>query len=290
MKMRFALVYRFVIGMLMSLPAAASAGPVQPVFSPSDFTPGAPIDNFYFPLVPGTVFRYEANVTEAHTGEMGFLHEDDIVTFDTKPIAGVSARTVRVRTFLDGVLIEDTFDYYAQDKPGNVWYLGEDTKEFEYDDKGNLIATDTSGTWHAGVNGAQPGFIMPKNPQIIGFTFFQENAPADEAIDQAENLSVTETVSVPAGDFSNVLKTLESSPLEPGVLENKLYAPGIGNVLILENLSPTGEPLNRIPLVSVGATAIPLPPGAYPGLATIGLLLAPNLFALRKFLVGRRTK
>jgi hypothetical protein len=268
-----------VVGIVLvaaAIPAVAGTV-VQPDFSPADFTPGAPIDNTYFPLVPGTVFQYEANVTEPHSGRNGLEHEDDIVTSRTKLIADVESRVVRVRTHLNGVLIEDTDDYYAQDKSGNVWYMGEDTKEFEYDDQGRLTGTITEGTWHAGVHGAKPGFIMPKNPQVIGFEFFQENAAADGAVDQAKNLTVNETATTPAGHFTNVLKTLESSPLEPGVLENKLYAPGVGNVLILENLQSDGTPLNTIPLVNVTtAAAVPLPPGAWAALAAAALLLAPR--------------
>src|SRR5206468_8603921 len=132
--------------------------------------------------------------------------------------------------------------------------------------------TDTSGSWRTGVHGDLPGFIMPANP-TVGFSYFQENAPADDAIDQAQIVSLNETVSVPFGNFTNVLKTLETSPLEPDVLEAKFYAKGVGEILIWENIDASGQPLNRIPLISVtSGNAIPLPHAAWAGLATMGLL------------------
>src|SRR5439155_5807888 len=117
--------------------------------------------------------------------------DEDFVSFQTKQIAGVTVRVVRSRVFSDGVLAEDTNDYYAQDKSGNVWYMGEDTKAFERDDQGNIISTDTTGTWRAGVHGDLPGFIMPANP-TVGFAYFQESAPNDQALDQAQVVSNNE--------------------------------------------------------------------------------------------------
>jgi len=214
------------------------------------------------------VFRESAQVTDPDTGASRFEEDVNTVTFSTKSLAGVQARVVRAQVFFDGVLGEDTFDYYAQDKSGNVWYLGEDTKEFTRDANGNVIETDTTGTWHAGQHGALPGFIMPANP-TVGFFYVQEEAPADEAVDRAKIVSLNESVTVPFGTFINVLKTEETSPLEPDVIENKFYALGVGEILIWENLDSAGVPLNRIPLQSVTTTAIPLPPAVWTGLATL---------------------
>src|SRR5438045_1874028 len=108
-----------ILWMTVLLCGAASAGPVIPSFSASNFTPGAPIDNPYFPLVPGTTHRETGTVTDPDTGETGFQIDEDFVTNTTKTIAGVKTRVVRSRSWLDNVLIEDTFDYYAQDKSGN---------------------------------------------------------------------------------------------------------------------------------------------------------------------------
>ncbi len=121
--------------------------------NPDDFT--TEIDNPYFPLEPGTRWTYR------EVGPEGEVMEVVIIVTDlTKEIAnGVTARVVRDTVTLDGEIIEDTFDWYAQDQDGNVWYLGEDTAEFE-----NGEITSTSGSFEAGVDGALPGIVMPANP------------------------------------------------------------------------------------------------------------------------------
>jgi len=265
---RYAVAVVFVL--TVPLPSVVRADPVVPDFDPANFVPGAPIDNPYFPLVPGTVFKYSANVTDDE-GESTFQELEDFVTFNTIQVAGVTVRVVRAREFEDGLLAEDTLDYYAQDKSGNVWYLGEDTKEILYDDDDNPIGFDTSGSWRAGVNGAQPGFIMPAEP-AVGFEYFQEFAEEDEAVDQAKVVSLNDTITTSLGTFTNVRKILESTALEPGQFEHKLYAPGIGLVLIEEDLQPDGTARNPIPLRSV--SAIPLPPAAWTGMVTLSMLLA----------------
>jgi hypothetical protein len=283
---RFFALIVVVLSMFVLVPAGrVLAEPVQPDFSPSNFVPGAPIDNPFFPLVPGTTFRYEGTATDPEDNSTSHNVETDFVTFQTKVVGGVVARVVHNQVHTDGDLAEDTFDYYAQDKSGNVWYLGEDTKEFELDDEGNIIGTDTTGSWHAGVHGALPGFIMPVN-HTIGFEYVQENAPTDQAIDRATNVSTTEKITVPVGTFMNVLKVLEESDLEPGVTEFKFYASGVGNILAHEDIQPDGKPLNVLPLVSVthsGPQVIPLPPAAWTGLGTMALMaLAKGARTLRR--------
>ena len=261
--------------------ATALAGPVLPEFSQANFVAGAPIDNPLYPLVPGTVRRYEADVKDPDTGEPTHEVNPVVVTSQTKQIAGVSARVVRDRSFEDGVLAEDTLDYFAQDKQGNVWYLGEDTTAFEYDDNGKLVSTSREGSWRAGVRGAKPGFIMPANP-TVGFSYYQEFAQQDQALDQAKVVSLNESVTVPAGQFTNVLKTEETSAAEPGVTENKFYARGVGEILALEDMINGSQP-NRVPLVSVTTAAtVPLPPGAWSALAATALLLLPRGFRLAR--------
>jgi hypothetical protein len=124
----------------------------------------------------------------------------------------------------------------------------------------------------AGVNGAQPGFIMPADP-AVGFEYFQEFAEEDEAVDQARVVSLDDTVTTALGTFTNVRKILELTELEPGQFEHKLYAPGVGLILIEEDLE-NGVARNPIPLTRV--TAIPLPPAAWTGMATLALMLAGN--------------
>ena len=144
------------------------------------------------------------------------------VTSDTKVILGVTTIVVHDQAYEDGVLVEDTFDWYAQDKDGNVWYFGEDTKEL--DENGNVISTE--GSWEAGVDGAEPGIIMEANPKK-GDKYQQEFAP-DVAEDMAQVIGFEDSFCVPYGCFEDVLVTKEWTPLEKGVVENKYYAQGVG--------------------------------------------------------------
>jgi hypothetical protein len=252
------------------------AGTVLPEFNPANFVAGAPIDNPFYPLVPGTVRTYEADVKESPESETTHAINKVAVTSQTRNIGGVVARVVRDRTVEDGLLVEDTFDYFAQDKQGNVWYLGEDSTAFEYDDNGNITDTSTEGSWRTGVRGAKPGFIMPANPSV-GMSYFQEFAQQDDALDQAKILSLSESATVPAGHFTDLIKTEETSTSEPGVVEDKFYARGIGELLTFEDINAAGEPLNVIPLVSVTtAAAVPLPPAAWAALVASALLLLPR--------------
>jgi hypothetical protein len=252
------------------------AGPTLASFSAGDFVPGAAIDNPYFPLVPGTLHRYEGLVTDPDSGETTLERAEDFVTFETIVIADVVARIVRAKSYADDVLVEDTFDYFAQDKLGNVWYLGEDTTAYEYGDDGKLVGTDTAGSFRAGVNGAQGGFIMPADLPI-GFNYYQEFAAAEGALDQATILSLNESVTGPTGSYTNVLKTFETSELEPSLREHKYYALGIGLVLIEEDVNDAGQALNTIPLQSVTVSAVPLPPAALAGLVTMILFTLPTV-------------
>jgi len=184
---------------------------------PADFV--LQIDNEFFPLKPGTTFLYEGSKEGVPTSEEMY------VTHETKQILGVTTTVVHHLAFEDGVLVEDTFDWYAQDNDGNVWYFGEDTKEL--DENGNVISTE--GSWEAGMNGAQPGFIMKGDPKK-GDRYNQEVAPG-VAEDKAQVLSLDEEASVPYGSFDNVLLTKEWTPLERGVVEQKYYAEDVGFIL-----------------------------------------------------------
>jgi hypothetical protein len=120
--------------------------------------------------------------------------------------------------------VEDTLDFFAQDKDGNVWYMGEDTKQFK-----NGVAVGTAGSWQAGVNGATPGFVMEGQP-LVGDAYRQENSPG-VAEDAAQVVSLTGSISVPFGSWQgNVLVTNEWSPLEPKITEEKDYALDVGLV------------------------------------------------------------
>jgi hypothetical protein len=199
-------------------PAWAKEGTYDPIIDPADFVGG--IDNPYMPLMPGTIFVYEGET------EDGIETNEVYVTHQTKEILGVTCIVVWDRVWLDGELIEETYDWYAQDKDGNVWYFGEDSKEYE----GGVVVS-TEGSWEAGVDGAEPGIVMKANPQV-GDSYRQEYYEG-EAEDMAEVLSLTESVSVGYGDFDNCLMTKEWTALDPGVVEHKYYAAGVGEVLVV---------------------------------------------------------
>ena len=199
----------------MSTIAATPAKQVSIDFDPDNFA-GDPIDNPFFPLEPGTTFIYRGESEGAPTRDVMN------VTSETKEILGVTATVVYHLSYEDGVLIEETFDWFAQDKDGNVWYLGEDTKEL--DENGNVISTE--GSWEAGVDGAEAGIIMLADPKK-GDKYAQENAP-DIAEDMAQVIGFEDNVCVQYGCFDNVLVTKEWSPLERGVVEYKYYAEGVG--------------------------------------------------------------
>jgi hypothetical protein len=184
---------------------------------PADFT--TQIDNPYFPLPVGG--RWVIRVTDAEGLEQ---REVITVTDRTKRIAdGVEARVVRDVVSEGGKPAEVTDDWYAQDSDGNVWYFGENTAEFHNGEK------DTSGSFEAGVDGADAGIAMLAHPEA-GETY-REEYYAGQAEDRSKVLSVDEQAEVPFGHFTDVLLTKDYTPIEPDVLEYKLYAKGVGQVL-----------------------------------------------------------
>ncbi len=195
----------------------ASAADATDDINPADFT--IRIDNPFFPLPPGVTFVYKGRK------ELSKERDEFAVTDRTIVIAGVTCRVVHDKVFVRRILRENTFDYFAQDRDGNVWYFGEDTEEL--DNHGNVVSTE--GTWRAGVNGARPGVIMEAHPQVNDHYFQELAAPLAE--DEATVLSLHETATVPLGKFSNCLLTKEFTQLEPGNIEHKVYARGIGFVL-----------------------------------------------------------
>jgi hypothetical protein len=202
-----------------------------PHINPSEFT--TKIDNKYFPLKPGTTFVYQGN--------SGGNPERDVmsVTHSTKQIMGVKCVVVDDRVWAHGKLTEKTFDYYAQDKKANVWYFGENSKEY----KNGKVSTEAS--WEAGKDGAKPGVIMQAHPKV-GQTYRQEYLKG-VAEDTAKVLDLNGSVTVPYRSFDHVLVTKEWSPLEPGVVAHKYYAAGGGDV---KEVAVKG-PLETLELVDV---------------------------------------
>jgi hypothetical protein len=189
------------------------------VVDPADFeTNGAPnpIDNPYFPLAVGSTWTYEG-FKEGKT-----LTDVQIVTPNTRTLMGVTITDVRDTAWEDGILAEDTIDYYAQDDAGNVWYFGEDTREF--DDQGNV--TSTEGSWQAGDGDNLPGILMEAQPKA-GDTYRQEFGPG-VAVDMATVINVRRHITVPLASYTNVVETKEWSCLEAG-LDHKFYAAGVGD-------------------------------------------------------------
>ena len=222
---------------LAALTLAAVAGPMAVIWVP--WASGAPsngsacgtsyapeldpasfvtvIDNPYFPLPVGRKLVY--------TGVKDGQTQTDTVTVtdQTKVILGITATVVSDIATHDGTVLEKTFDFYAQDEQGNVWYLGEDTTAFLPNGK-----TDTSGSFLAGVDGAQPGIIMEANPQIPDA--YRQECYAGQAEDTAWVVATSGSVNVPYGKVRNVLTTLEATRIEPGAYDEKVYGPGIGIV------------------------------------------------------------
>ena len=201
-------------------PKPLPSGSVPVALDPAEFS--TEITNPYWPMSPRTRWTYR-EVEEDGAVKSVVV----VVTTRTRRIAnGITARVVRDTVREEGKIIEDTFDWYAQDRDGNVWYLGEDTAEFE---DGEIISR--SGSFEAGVDGAQPGIAMPGQPRV-GQRYRQEYYQG-QAEDNGEVLGLDETVQVPAGRFRQALLTKDTITIEPDVQEYKLYARGVGPVLVL---------------------------------------------------------
>jgi len=206
----------------VTAPVALTADPRSkvppPEFDPGNFVSG--VDNPWYPLAPGTTSMFIAVLS--HTSVETTLVT---VTNDPKTIMGIEATVVHEQVNVDGELVEETFEWYAQDAAGNVWYLGEDTSQY---DNGELVSTE--GSWEAGVSGAEPGIIMLAHP-TVGATYALEGAP-DVAEDQAKVIRTDASVSVPYGSFSNGVQIQEWSKLDRGgPRQIKTYVSGVGLVM-----------------------------------------------------------
>jgi hypothetical protein len=194
---------------------APTHGPYAPKIDPASFV--ARIDNRYLPYAPGTRIHF--------AGVRGTTKQtdDQVVLRRTKRILGVTCTVVRDTVSEHGRAVELTDDWYAQDKDGNVWYMGEDAF-----DRKNGRFVKASDSWEGGVNGAHPGIIMPAAPKP-GDAYRQEYYPPGKALDEARVLHLNGKLTVPFGSFRHVLVTSEYSPAEPQT-EQKYYAPGVGEI------------------------------------------------------------
>jgi hypothetical protein len=192
-----------------------AAPPIPTLPPPPDFVDH--VDHPFFPLEPGTTFTYTGQEEGAPRKVTVF------VTHKTKMILGINATVVLDQVLVDGQPEEKTFDWYAQDKDGNVWYLGEDSSDYV---NGKWVRSD--GSWEAGVDGARAGIVMEANPQV-GDVYRQEYY-AGHAEDTAKVIDTDASVTVAYGAFEHALVTSEWTPLEKGVVERKYYVSGVGNV------------------------------------------------------------
>jgi hypothetical protein len=231
-EMKAHLIQVSILSLTLGLVACGGGGGGDEIFDlPANFDPDAPytvnitggdldtdITNQYFPAPIGATWTYEAQTDE------GTEHTDVEVLAQTKDVWGATATVVHDTVYLNGEMIEDTWDWYGQDAQGNVWYLGEETYEYE-----NGVVVSSAGAWESGVNGALPGYIMLANPQV-GDAYRQEYL-AGEAEDLAEIVELNVTVSVAAGEFIGCVKTREVSVIDRSYEEFKYSCPGIGVVL-----------------------------------------------------------
>lgn len=218
---------------------SGEAGDYTVELVPADFVSG--VDNPYFPLIPGAQYVYEARL------EDGSVERIEIeILEETRQVMGVTATILHDMVLVDGELVEDTYDWFAQDTQGNVWYLGEDVDNYE-----NGVLVDHDGAWEWGVNGALPGIIMWADPAAhVGEDYYQE-CYVGEAEDMGQVMSVGEQVMVPNGTFEDVVQTYDFSSLDPDIQSHKFYAEGIGVIkevelgtgeeVVLVEFTPPGE-------------------------------------------------
>lgn len=191
----------------------------NPEIDPANFVSG--VDNPYFPLVPGTRYVYEAQTDD------GIERVEVTVLRQKKKVMGVACTVVRDTVTLDNEVIEDTYDWFAQDKQGNVWYMGEASMEWDKD-----MVVSTFGSWEGGIDCAKPGIIMKAEP-AVGDTYRQEYYPCI-AEDMGIVLELDASYTTPYGSFDHCLVTEDFTPLDPEAVEQKVYAPGVGHILTLE--------------------------------------------------------
>jgi hypothetical protein len=212
------------LGVALAAGGSGGQGPYDPRIDPANFV--AAVTNPYFPLTPGTVYRFRG------TGSLSRETNVVTVTRQERRVAGIHAVVVHDQVFEGGRLAEDTYDWYAQDRQGNVWYLGEDSRTVRLG-----ITISRAGSWETGVKGAQPGVVMWGDPAAHVGEAYRQEYRAGAAEDMGKVISVAETVTVPNGTFHDCVLTEDTTPLEPKVRERKYYCPGLGVVREVESAS-----------------------------------------------------
>ena len=201
--------------------STALAATVAPDLSEATFSNPTDITHPFFSLPVGKEMRFEGET------EDGLETVEISIPGDTREILGVETLVYRDKVWVDGEFVEDTFDYLAQDDEGNVWYFGEDVDNYE-----DGVVADHDGSWIAGVDGAEAGYWMPAvSKHAVGYSYREEHYEG-EAEDEAEIVSVTESVDVEYGSFSDCIQTKNTTPLDPSVLEYKYYCEGAGGLTL----------------------------------------------------------
>jgi|SoiMethySBSTD1v2_1073268.scaffolds.fasta_scaffold294496_3 hypothetical protein len=219
-------------------PAMGAKVEYDPPFEPKNFV--SKITNKYFALEPGTKFTYEKKTNK------GIERTEVLVLSETKEILGVTTIVVSDRVWLNDKLKEDTRDWYAQDRDGNVWYFGEAVANYK---DGKVV--NYSGTWEAGVDGAKPGIMMPADPKV-GLTYQQEHAKG-KAEDMGTIIALGKQVKVPYATFRDCVQIRDWSRIEKTANEYKYYCPGVGFVVLEESAWPLASQLwdSKTELVNV---------------------------------------
>lgn len=221
---------------------AAAVGCRGSTSGPEPYNPVLPrswaaaVTNPYFPLVPGTRWEYAG---ESDDGPETTVVE---VLAARRMVNGVEATVVRDRTYLSGELVEDTDDWFAQDDAGNVWYLGEASKEIE---NGQVVSTE--GSWEWGAGGALPGIIMWGDPAAHLNESYRQEYFRNEAEDWGKVVATNVVVTVPQGTHSGCVRTEDWNALERGARENKYYCPNVG--LVLETVPSSTDRVELVTLV-----------------------------------------
>lgn len=216
---------------LAALPVSAG-DPALPVFDAAAFS--APADNPWFPLTVGV--RHVLATAETTNSGQPAVFSQRIVTGPGPVLMGVQTLQLLDETWEEGRLAERSFDYFAADNQGNIWFMGEESRNISYDVDGNPVPDATGTVWLAGSDGALPGILMPATP-AAGQVMFAAHAPGGE-MDYATNQGTDLVQELPGGHFAGVVKLLFQSPTEPTLRENFYFAQGVGLIRVEEDLSP----------------------------------------------------
>jgi hypothetical protein len=231
---------------------------ILPDFGAATFVPGELIDNPYFPLLTGRVLSYQGAETDPDTGEVTIERNDLFTTSATFEVRGVETTVVRDTVYEDDMILEDTYDFYAQDSAGNVWYFGEIVLNYEYDDEGNFVGVNHEGEWSPDDPGNEPGLQMKATPEF-GPAYYLEFAPG-VAFDESILVETGLSVDTPFDHYDDVAKFIDSSVLSTGI-EFKYYAPGVGEITELA-VAPDGSTESRVDLYRTGQVGVSDPDDA----------------------------